>query len=148
MDLKPVGTSCLTALNQHVQRGCVRVIVLTICVDQVMLCGDGFERALIDISITAMMRQFEQIYVYLAVVKQVGSFDTVTIATYRAAEKTGDLAGACESLAKSARRQASVRARRVSTLASPQSITCTSPKVPTMMLAGLRSRCMTPRLWA
>ena len=36
--------------------------------------------------------------------KQVGSFDTVTIATYRAAEKTGDLAGACDSLAKRARR--------------------------------------------
>jgi hypothetical protein len=35
-----------------------------------------------------------------------------------------------------------------SSLAIPQSITCTSPKSPTMMLAGLRSRWTTPRAWA
>jgi len=33
-------------------------------------------------------------------------------------------------------------------LAMPQSITCTSPKSPTMMLAGLRSRWTTERAWA
>jgi len=32
-----------------------------------------------------------------------------------------------------------------STLASPQSMICTSPKAPTMMLAGFRSRWITPR---
>ena len=37
---------------------------------------------------------------------------------------------------------------RVRYLARPQSITCTSPNAPTMMFAGLRSRWMTPRLWA
>ena len=34
------------------------------------------------------------------------------------------------------------------TLASPQSMTCTSPKAPTMMLAGFRSRWITPLAWA
>ena len=33
---------------------------------------------------------------------------------------------------------------RRSTLARPQSTTCTSPKAPTMTFAGLRSRCSTP----
>ncbi len=37
--------------------------------------------------------------------RQVGSFDAVTIAVYRAAEKTGDLAGAAEQLAYDARRR-------------------------------------------
>ena len=51
--------------------------------------------------------------------KQVGSFDTVTIATYRAAEKTGDLAGACESLAKSARRQLEVSGKAATLMIYP-----------------------------
>ena len=32
--------------------------------------------------------------------------------------------------------------------ATPQSITRTSPNSPTMMFAGFRSRCSTPRSWA
>jgi type IV pilus assembly protein PilC len=51
--------------------------------------------------------------------KQVGSFDTVTIATYRAAEKTGDLAGACDSLAKSARRQLEVSGKAATLMIYP-----------------------------
>ena len=35
-----------------------------------------------------------------------------------------------------------------STFERPQSTTCTSPKAPTMMFDGLRSRWMTPRAWA
>ena len=35
-----------------------------------------------------------------------------------------------------------------STLARPQSMTCTSPNAPTMTFDGFRSRWMTPRLWA
>ena len=35
-----------------------------------------------------------------------------------------------------------------STLAKPQSMTCTSPKLPTMMFDGFRSRWITPRAWA
>ena len=45
-------------------------------------------------------------------------------------------------------RRSSAVPPRASTLASPQSTTCTSPNAPTMMLAGFRSRWMTPRLWA
>jgi hypothetical protein len=33
-------------------------------------------------------------------------------------------------------------------LANPQSTTNVSPYLPSMMLPGFRSRCMTPRLWA
>jgi type II secretory pathway component PulF len=51
--------------------------------------------------------------------KLVGSFDTVTVATYRAAEKTGDLAGACESLAKSARRQLEVSGKAATLMIYP-----------------------------
>lgn len=51
--------------------------------------------------------------------KQVGSFDTVTIAIYRAAEKTGDLAGACDSLAKSARRQLEVSGKAATLMIYP-----------------------------
>ena len=35
-----------------------------------------------------------------------------------------------------------------STLARPQSITCTSPKLPTITLAGFKSRWITRRAWA
>ena len=35
-----------------------------------------------------------------------------------------------------------------STLASPQSMTCTSPNAPTMTFSGLRSRWITRREWA
>lgn len=51
--------------------------------------------------------------------KQVGSFDTVTIAIYRAAEKTGDLAGACRSLAQSARRQLEVSGKAATLMIYP-----------------------------
>mgnify|MGYP005840456397 CR=1 FL=1 len=51
--------------------------------------------------------------------KQVGSFDTVTIATYRAAEKTGDLAGACRSLSLSARRQLEVSGKAATLMIYP-----------------------------
>lgn len=51
--------------------------------------------------------------------KQVGSFDTVTIAIYRAAEKTGDLAGACRSLALSARRQLEVSGKAATLMIYP-----------------------------
>ncbi len=51
--------------------------------------------------------------------KQVGSFDTVTIAVYRAAEKTGDLAGACEQLAKGARRRLEVSGKAATLMIYP-----------------------------
>ncbi len=36
----------------------------------------------------------------------------------------------------------------VRSFARPQSMTCTSPKAPTITLDGFRSRWITPRLWA
>ena len=51
--------------------------------------------------------------------RQVGSFDTVTIAVYRAAEKTGDLAGACLQLANGARRRLSVSGKAATLMIYP-----------------------------
>ncbi len=51
--------------------------------------------------------------------KAVGSFDTVTIAIYKAAEKTGDLAGACRSLSQSARRQLEVSGKAATLMIYP-----------------------------
>ena len=51
--------------------------------------------------------------------RQVGSFDTVTIAVYRAAEKTGDLAGACLQLASGARRRLSVSGKAATLMIYP-----------------------------
>jgi len=51
--------------------------------------------------------------------KQVGSFDSVTIAVYRAAEKTGDLAGACVQLAHGARRRLEVSGKAATLMIYP-----------------------------
>lgn len=51
--------------------------------------------------------------------KAAGGFDTVTIAVYRAAEKTGDLAGACQRLAEGARRQLAVRGKAATLMIYP-----------------------------
>ena len=51
--------------------------------------------------------------------KQVGSFDSVTIAVYRAAEKTGDLAGACLQLAQGARRRIEVSGKAATLMIYP-----------------------------
>ena len=54
------------------------------------------------------------------------------------------LAPSCRRMA----RDSSATPPDASTLARPQSMTCTSPKLPTMTFAGLRSQWMTPREWA
>jgi len=51
--------------------------------------------------------------------RQVGSFDAVTIAVYKAAEKTGDLAGACQQLATGARRRLSVSGKAATLMIYP-----------------------------
>ena len=50
---------------------------------------------------------------------QVGSFDEVTCAVYRAAEKTGDLAGACRQLAIGARRRLEVSGKAATLMIYP-----------------------------
>ncbi len=51
--------------------------------------------------------------------EMVGSFDPVKISVYRAAEKTGDLAGACEQLAHSAKRQLEVAGKAATLMIYP-----------------------------
>ncbi len=51
--------------------------------------------------------------------RKVGGFDTVTIAVYRAAEQTGDLAGSCERLAQGIRRQLAVRGKAATLMIYP-----------------------------
>ncbi len=62
----------------------------------------------------------------------------------RADHRRLDLGGWCPRLDRSS----SAMPPSARTLARPQSITCTSPKAPTMMLAGLMSRWITPLAWA
>jgi type II secretory pathway component PulF len=50
---------------------------------------------------------------------QVGSFDSVTVSVYKAAEKTGDLAGACRQLANSARRRLEVSGKAATLMIYP-----------------------------
>lgn len=51
--------------------------------------------------------------------ESVGGFDGVTIAVYRAAERTGDLAGAAERLAKATRRRLAIRGKAITVLIYP-----------------------------
>jgi general secretion pathway protein F len=64
----------------------------------------------------------------------VGGFDEVTIAVYRAAERTGDLAGAAKRLSESARRQLTVRGKAVTLMIYPAIVLSISVVVATLML--------------
>ncbi len=48
-----------------------------------------------------------------------GAFDAVTVAVYRAAERTGDLGGAARSLATSAKRQLAIRSKAITLMTYP-----------------------------
>lgn len=66
--------------------------------------------------------------------QQVGVFDTVAIAVYRAAERTGDLAGACKQLSVSAKRQLAVSGKAATLLIYPAIVMTISVGVTVMML--------------
>jgi len=51
--------------------------------------------------------------------EKVGGFDAVTISVYRSAERSGDLAGAAQRIAKSARRRLKIRGKAVTVLIYP-----------------------------
>lgn len=51
-----------------------------------------------------------------------GGFDPITVAVYRAAERTGDLAGAADRLAKSARRRQAIAGKALTVLIYPSAI--------------------------
>jgi type II secretory pathway component PulF len=63
-----------------------------------------------------------------------GAFDRVTVAVYRAAERTGDLAGASKQLAVTARRQMQVQGKAITLLIYPAIVLSISIAVVTMML--------------
>jgi len=51
--------------------------------------------------------------------KKLGAFDVVTIAVYRSAERTGDIAGAARRLADSAKRRLSIRGKAITVMIYP-----------------------------
>lgn len=65
----------------------------------------------------------------------VGSFDPVTIAVYRAAERTGDLAGAAKQLATTVRRQLAMSGKAVTLLIYPAIVLSISVAVSLLMIA-------------
>ena len=59
-----------------------------------------------------------------------------------------DLTRTCSAVSSGSSEPVPSLARLARSLASPQSMTWTSPNAPTITLAGFRSRWMTPRSWA
>ncbi len=66
--------------------------------------------------------------------RQVGSFDSVTIAVYKAAEKTGDLAGACLQLATGARRRIEVSGKAATLMIYPAIVLTIAFAAATLMI--------------
>ncbi len=66
--------------------------------------------------------------------KKVGGFDTVTIAVYRAAERTGDLAGAAKELSTTIRRRLSVSGKATTLMIYPAIVMSISLVVATLMM--------------
>ncbi len=65
---------------------------------------------------------------------KVGGFDTVTVSVYRAAERTGDLAGAAKQLATTARRQLAIQGKAATLLIYPAIVLTISIIVSVIML--------------
>lgn len=72
--------------------------------------------------------------------QRAGVFDRVTVAVYRAAERTGDLAGSSRQLAVTARRQLQVSGKAVTLLLYPAAVLSISLIVVTMMLTVIVPR--------
>lgn len=69
--------------------------------------------------------------------ERTGVFDTVTIAVYRAAEKTGDLAGAAQQLATTAKRQMAVRGKAGTLMLYPAIVLTISILVSIGIIVGI-----------
>ncbi|MBX3358184.1 MAG: type II secretion system F family protein [Phycisphaeraceae bacterium] len=69
--------------------------------------------------------------------KAVGGFDDVTIAVYRGAERTGDLAGAAKRLGETARRQLAVSGKAATLMIYPSIVLSISILIATGMLIGV-----------
>lgn len=72
--------------------------------------------------------------------QKVGVFDRVTVAVYRAAERTGDLAGAAKQLAVTARRQLAVQGKAATLMIYPAIVLTISILVSTLMLTVIVPR--------
>lgn len=72
--------------------------------------------------------------------QKTGAFDRVTVAVYRAAERTGDLAGAAKQLAVTARRQLTVQGKAATLLIYPAIVLTISILVSTLMLTVIVPR--------
>ncbi len=68
------------------------------------------------------------------------AFDHVTIAVYRGAERTGDLGGACQQLARTARRQLQVSGKAATLMAYPAIVLTICLLVTTMMIVFIVPR--------
>lgn len=73
--------------------------------------------------------------------EQVGVFDRVSVAVYRAAERTGDLGGTCRQLGATARRQLRVTSRIVTLLIYPSIVVTFS-----LILAGIMLMVVVPMI--
>lgn len=69
--------------------------------------------------------------------RQVGGFDNVTIAVYRGAERSGDLAGAARELMHNARRQLSIQGKATTLLVYPIVVLSISFLVTVFMMVGV-----------
>lgn len=69
--------------------------------------------------------------------RAVGGFDQVTIAVYRAAERTGDLAGAARRLAEAARRQMAISGKAVTLMIYPAIVLTISLLIALGMMLGV-----------
>lgn len=69
--------------------------------------------------------------------RTVGGFDIVTIAVYRAAERTGDLAGAAQQLALTARRQMRIAGKALTLLLYPLIVLCIGLIAGTVLLTTI-----------
>jgi type II secretory pathway component PulF len=72
--------------------------------------------------------------------QKVGVFDRVTVAVYRAAERTGDLAGAAKQLAITARRQLAVSGKAATLMIYPAIVLSISVVVVTVMMVAIVPR--------
>lgn len=69
--------------------------------------------------------------------RAVGGFDEVTVAVYRGAERTGDLAGAAKRLAETARRQLAITGKAATLMIYPAIVLSISLLIATGMMIGV-----------
>ncbi|MFG0306215.1 MAG: type II secretion system F family protein [Phycisphaerales bacterium JB040] len=113
-------------LAQLVSRGVPLVEALEVAADVV---SDGASPI-----IRAIREQVQSGKSFAEACRATGQFDVVTVAVYAAAEKTGDLPGACKQLAVSVRRQLKVKGKAATLMIYPAIVMTISVVVAVLML--------------